>query len=67
MNLIEARKAAHNGWVRSPTRTDGLYIRFNANGYQDEKGGLYGTTGAADLDSEDWEPMPKPPLPFESE
>ena len=66
MNLIEARKAAHEGWVRSPTRTGDLYIRFTHSGYEvgDEK---YGTITAGDLDAEDWEPKLKPAEPWESE
>jgi hypothetical protein len=66
MNLIEARKAAHEGWVRSETRTGGVFIRFTHSGYEsgDEK---YGTITAGDLDADNWEPKPKPkPVePFE--
>lgn len=65
MNLCEARKLGHEGWVRSPTRTNGIWIRFNETGYS-TKHGNYGTATAFDLDAEDWEPKPAPVKPFEA-
>lgn len=56
MNLIEARKLGHEGWVRSPSRTGGEWV--------DAYGGHFWTSG--DLDAEDWEPKPAPAKPFEA-
>jgi hypothetical protein len=60
MNLIEARKQAHEGWVRSPTRTGGIYIQFDATGFLSIGGGKGCAITAADLDADNWEPRPKP-------
>ena len=65
MNLIEARKLGHEGWVRSPTRTNGIWIRFDETGYSTKEGGQHGAATAFDLDAEDWEPRPEPLSPFE--
>jgi|GEM_PF-4853606 len=46
MNLVEARKQAFEGWVRSPSR-GGEWIRFAAEATHPE---------VEDLDVEDWEP-----------
>jgi hypothetical protein len=69
MNLIEARKAGHEGWVRSPSRTGGHWWRAAGNGIS----GLWANENDeqltpflfADLDAEDWEPKPKPVEPWE--
>lgn len=61
MNLIEAHKLAHEGWVRSPTRTNGTWVTFDHWGAR-ARGDL-----GADLDAEDWEPKPKAEKPFEME
>jgi hypothetical protein len=57
VNLIEARKLAFEGWVRSPTRTDGEWTRVTAHKCASDK----------DLDAEDWEPKPAPKALFDEE
>ena len=58
MNLVQARTQAHNGWVRSPTRTGGMWLRVEQASWQSDKGDLGERVTAADLDASDWEPRP---------
>ena len=70
MNLIEARKLGHEGWVRSPTRTGGEWVLFRYEGYSHAAYGeiiLKRDHIDADLDAEDWEPKPAPANLFEAE
>ena len=70
MDLIEARKLAHEGWVRSETQTEGMWIQYLGQGYrtEDDPEVYHRYCVVGDLDAEDWEPKPKPkPKPFEAE
>lgn len=66
MNLIEARKLAREGWVRSPSRTDNCWVRLQGNVWGRESGSTL-IFVAGDLDAEDWEPKPKPAKSFDCE
>lgn len=63
MNLIEARKLGHEGWVRSPTRSNGEWCRPENNVWTSADFSYQPMIHVADIDAEDWEPKPKP---FES-
>jgi hypothetical protein len=67
MNLIEARKQAHEGWVRSETQTEGMWVQYLGQGYRvEDDPEIYPRYCVAeDLDAEDWEPKPKPVEPWE--
>lgn len=67
MNLIEARKLGHEGWVRSPTRSANNWARVVCLIFVDSTGSSLGAIAELDLDAEDWEPRPKPVEPFEAE
>ena len=67
MNLIEARKLAHEGWVRSPTRTEGRWSTLWPYGHFKDDKGAQRAIVLADLDAEDWEPKPAPRPLFEGE
>lgn len=67
MNLIEARKLGHEGWVRSPTCTLGQWCRATQRGFETENGFDGTPLNVKDLDAEDWEPKPAPAKPFEDE
>jgi hypothetical protein len=66
MKLCEARGLAHEGWVRSPTRTgghwwraSGIHTKWWANGVASR------AFSFADLDAEDWEPKQGERKPLE--
>lgn len=61
MNLVEARKLGHDGYVRSPTRSGGEWCRLKELTWTFDGPEYSGKFELADLDTEDWEPMPKPP------
>lgn len=71
MNLIEARKLAHEGWVRSPSRTNNNWICFTGKGsylqFEESQDARQRIDITQDLDAEDWEPKPKPAEPRESD
>lgn len=56
MNLIEARKRGHEGFVRSETRTGNTWIQI-----------VHRSDLTADLDATDWEPKPWPLEPWQGE
>lgn len=67
MNLIEARKLAHLGWVRSPPRTGNEWQKVADGMFWIEESGQYTYDMTIDdLDAEDWEPKPPPAKPFEA-
>lgn len=59
MNLIEARKLAHEGWVRSETRTDGKWVQVS-HSFLVFVGGQCSSLHCEDLEADNWEPKPKP-------
>jgi len=67
MNLIEARKAAHEEWVRSASRTDGEWVQLEGSVIVYTNFGRAPQINTYDLDATDWEPKPKPIEPFEAE
>ena len=68
MNLIEARKQAHDGWVRSPTRTDGDWLKLDLDTHwRDDAGKFDRDLSPRDIDVEDWEPKPELAKLFEIE
>lgn len=68
MNLLEARKQAHEGWVRSPSRTGGYWRRIRENRYwYSELGDQVDGLTLWDIDAEDWEPKPAPKNLWEAE
>ena len=65
MNLIDARKQAHEGWIRSPSRTGGHWWRAGGvhhSMWDNENAERLTPFLFADLDAEDWEPKPNPPF-----
>ena len=66
MNLIEARKIAHEGWVRSPSRTEGMWLQLRGFSFSDGAGKRHDGVSHEDLDADDWEPKPAPAEPFET-
>lgn len=66
MNLCEARKLGHEGWVRSPTRTGGRWATLWPYAHIKDDKGAQRSIVIDDLDAADWEPMPAPPRPFEA-
>lgn len=68
MNLIEARKQAYEGWVRSPSVTKGYWRRIRHNRYwYSELGTQIDGITLLDIEAEDWEPKPAPEKPREWE
>lgn len=68
MNLCEARKLAHEGWVSSASRTECRWWKIErGKEWTDEQGCTFGYVVAGDLEAEDWQPMPAPAKPFEIE
>lgn len=69
MNLIEARKLAHEGWVRSERQTEGMWVLYVGQGYRIEgdPSVYHRYCVASDLDAEDWEPKPAPAKVFEAD
>jgi len=68
MNLIEARKLGHEGYVRSPNRTGGHWWRasgIDSKWWANEDAIELTPFLFADLDADDWEPKPKPVEPWE--
>jgi hypothetical protein len=68
MNLIEARKLAYDGWIRSDTRTGRVYVKVRGDCFVTESnriGDFSVNLSENDLDADDWEPKPAPPKPFE--
>lgn len=66
MNILEARKLGHDGWIRSPSITSGTWIRLDEDGIGRaimRFGDLTYDYWICDLDAivaEDWEPKPIP-------
>lgn len=67
MNLIEARKLADEGWVRSPTRTEGKWAKPLGSVWIVHGSEIFPIVRSEDLDAEDWEPKPAPRKLFEAE
>jgi hypothetical protein len=67
MNLIEARKAGHEGWVRSPAITKNGWVQLHITVMRTEDGFASRYVDTAALDAEDWEPKPKPKKLWEGE
>ena len=67
MNLIEARKFAHDGWVRSPSRTDSAWRRLQGVTWEVEGPHYSEPFKLEDLDANDWEPKPAPAKPVEAD
>jgi len=74
MNLTDAMKLGHKGWVKSPTvhsewlQLDGPYF-FEVADPSDKDSPLVAflTLQKKHLELDDWEPKPWPPAPFEAE
>jgi hypothetical protein len=60
MNLIEARKLGHEGWVRSKSRTSGSWAKPFGSVWKIHGSEYCPDVRAEDLDAEDWEPKPEP-------
>ena len=67
MNLIDARKQAYEGWVRSPSRTENRWMQLHINLMRTEAGIGYCYVDTAALDVEDWEPKRAPAKLFDCE
>ena len=63
MNLIEAQKLGHMGWVCSKKQTVGKWWRLDVQSlrWKNESGNLTSAFLGEDLETEDWEPKPWPP------
>jgi len=59
VNLIEARKQAHEGWVRSPKT--GNWLRLDGAYFYNEDNCRACPLKDVHLDEENWEPKPAPP------
>lgn len=73
MNILEARKLGHEGWIRSPSITSETWIRLDEDDTGrallrfGERTSDYWTCDLDALVTEDWEPKPIPKKPFEAE
>lgn len=56
MNLVEARKLGHNGWVRSLSRTNNIWCYLKNGTWESPEFKYRPDFCAEDLDAEDWEP-----------